>query len=183
MQKMIEELSKAIEAGPMINVESTIKIEPIDTSGWSDLEPWFLEAPLVNKYILTTIEAIPNSSIGQRMATCVSFLSVSSTDANKATDKLYRELVKIQDNGIFTKAFLAKPSLLSGVRPLKNDEKPDTTIIIDLSGPKPGKKLWIAASFVFLYKFVNGVYTPIWKEELDKITDIAVLEGQAGPEI
>lgn len=185
----VDQLRKALEAGgyDAAPAATEVKMETIDTSYWTEFGDFF-DRPLSNSLLWLFDEVLPSQQKVRRVIPC-GFISVVSTDKEKAVAELRAELFKLRQSPAIIKAYLAKPSTIELVLPLENGETSDTTSYVDLRGPVPAKKGW--AAFCFLHGFTvenpgaapYPEYRPLDKTNLDRFLTSAILEGEVGRRI
>lgn len=163
--------------GPPIP-SSPLTVESIDITGWDEFYPRLFEGPTLPSTLGQYDFDLVNGIQVRKVFPCA-YLSFKSTDKSKAIQALRTELHRMLEAGVVFTGFLAKPSTIELVRRANPDETPDVSVVLDLEGHKPGKRVW--AAFCFVHGYLPKSLT------LDTLNELgvsgAVHEGQVGVEI
>lgn len=157
---------------------ATLQVKAVDVSGWVEFPERFFKAPEVRSTIMFVQG---DDELRDRYVNC-SYFSVVANTAEDAVAQLRPELLKVlKDPRVHLYSFLARPSTIEVLMPVKGTPNEQVTeAIIDLGGPKKLAKKY--AAFCFLFAEITCGLTPsICKEILE--TDAATREGEVGKDI
>lgn len=140
-----------------------LEVEAVDVSSWTELGDFFNHPDSKSVHFsrdeilkdLDELEDLGDAAFGRVLYPCC-FLNHSNVDRDQAVAALRAELKQVQDLGGEPVAFLARPSVIQLVRLAKDGETQDAEITVDLGGPRPGKKYYVALCFLFGYFRGNG---------------------------
>lgn len=174
-QELQAELAKDVEVA-MEEACARLEVGAVDTSSWTEFADFF-QKPLSKSFIY---EFNDRDGLGEirRVLACSSISVVASTK-EKAMEALRADLVKLTLlPWVEVKAFLCKPSTIKLAHPLLPFEgEGDTTVTIDLSGPRPAQTRY--AAFCFLHG--RQALVPLDRDLLLKLgLEHAVYEGEVG---
>lgn len=185
-KKDIEKLKEALEKGAIngrpedIAAEAVTRLDfaSVDTSGWTEFPARFFTAPECKS---TIMHVFGDDEARDRDVVC-SYFSVVANTPEDAVARLRTDLLKVvADPRIHLYGFLARPSVLKVLMPVKGTPKEIVTQgFIDLGGPKPLAQKF--AAFCFLHAEITCGLTPaICNAELG--LDTAQREGEIGRDI